>query len=549
MHHRHAIALTVGLTACGGDKDNSDLDDRTTDDTPAVEQAVDADGDGVPEADDCDDQDATVGAAEPERCNGWDDDCNGLTDAEDPGLTDGVERWVDADGDGWGSTETTVMCPGDPGNTSWEGDCDDTNINVYPDAREQCFNGVDDNCDGLPNDCTPQGRWTLGEGAVVEGPLGDTMSQGDLDGTGDVDVLVRDGEGLVHRWGAAGAEAWGGDQAEALAALTGAMAIGGLDDDAYADLILADPEAQQVYRFSGPLTALPALDTATVLTGSQGLALVVADLGADGGPVLLTGSPQDGGTDGIHGPGAIDACPPEAADLDGCWRVAAGDGATDELGGIVLVADLTGDGISDLVLGAPRADNRTGAAWLLAGPITGLRDLEDADAVVRGEGLRDGLGAAVAAPDMDGDGARELLVGVPGDRSSGEGAGAVFRFAAPTGTLRTPEATSTHTGERGRDAAGASLAVVPDISGTGQDGLLVGGPGADENTGLVWLLVGSGDGTTRLSEAPARWEGGVSDARAGAAVAGADVDRDGLGDMVLLVPGQGLFQVSGAVSW
>jgi hypothetical protein len=61
----------------------------------------------------------------------------------------GVEMFVDADNDGFGSMvlPKEQVCPGTPGFAAKAGDCNDYLAYVYPMAPERC-NGVDDNCNG-----------------------------------------------------------------------------------------------------------------------------------------------------------------------------------------------------------------------------------------------------------------------------------------------------------------------------------------------------------------------------------------------------------------
>lgn len=66
-----------------------------------------------------------IRVAEREVCDGFDNDNNGLIDD------------MDQDGDG------QTVC---------EGDCDDTNEDVYSGRLESCYDGVDNNCDGLIDD-------------------------------------------------------------------------------------------------------------------------------------------------------------------------------------------------------------------------------------------------------------------------------------------------------------------------------------------------------------------------------------------------------------
>ncbi|MEZ4238576.1 MAG: putative metal-binding motif-containing protein [Myxococcota bacterium] len=105
---------------------------------------ADDDGDGYSVADgDCNDGDPDVHPGAAERCNGVDDDCNGITPGDE----------ADDDGDGW------RVCGGD---------CDDTQGAVHPQHPEEC--------DGLDNDCDPS------TDEDVDGDLdGYTICTGDCD--------------------------------------------------------------------------------------------------------------------------------------------------------------------------------------------------------------------------------------------------------------------------------------------------------------------------------------------------------------------------------
>jgi hypothetical protein len=96
---------------------------------------TDLDGDGYDRFTwpiDCDDFDKYVNPSMPEKCNGKDDNCDGV-----------IDEGFDLDGDGY------YICDTPP-------DCNDLNKNVYPGAPEICGNFRDDNCDGKTDedDCT-----------------------------------------------------------------------------------------------------------------------------------------------------------------------------------------------------------------------------------------------------------------------------------------------------------------------------------------------------------------------------------------------------------
>ena len=103
------------LAACTPTPDNTDkVKDGAND-------SIDADGDGLTNGVDCDDEDASVGMA-----TGW---------------------FVDGDADGYGAGVSTAACTQPAGSVGLDGDCDDANGDVHPDATEAC-NGLDDDCDG-----------------------------------------------------------------------------------------------------------------------------------------------------------------------------------------------------------------------------------------------------------------------------------------------------------------------------------------------------------------------------------------------------------------
>jgi len=87
---------------------------------------------------DCDDSDAIVFPGALELCDGLDNDCDGIVDddncdgkdSDSDGTTSADEQ--DADADGW------LPC---------EGDCDDGDFAIHPEAEELC-DGVDNDCNG-----------------------------------------------------------------------------------------------------------------------------------------------------------------------------------------------------------------------------------------------------------------------------------------------------------------------------------------------------------------------------------------------------------------
>jgi len=138
--------VALVLLACGS-KDEGGGGGGGDDSNPPViddsAEPVDADDDGVTEAEDCDDDNPWVHPGAKEECNEIDDDCDNETDE---GVL--VTSYGDEDADGYGDDAAEEQgCWVPVGNATVGGDCDDHNDDVHPDADEVC-DDLDNDCDG-----------------------------------------------------------------------------------------------------------------------------------------------------------------------------------------------------------------------------------------------------------------------------------------------------------------------------------------------------------------------------------------------------------------
>lgn len=148
---------------CNGRDDNCDglTDDASASDTTLWYADYDLDGYGnlgntvlacnqpayyISDSTDCDDTDDDIYPSAAEVCDGEDNDCNGTID-DNPAF--GLTWYADVDEDGYGdSNNTLISCAVEPGYVDNSLDCNDAELDVHPDATEEC-NGIDTNCDGL----------------------------------------------------------------------------------------------------------------------------------------------------------------------------------------------------------------------------------------------------------------------------------------------------------------------------------------------------------------------------------------------------------------
>jgi hypothetical protein len=172
---------------CNGIDDDCDGDIDEDDATDASTWWADADGDGFGDPSvertaceqptgyaandfDCDDASGAINPDADERCNSYDDDCDGTTD--ELGAVDAPTWYEDADADGYGDAGSGMdACEAPSGWVADDTDCDDDDGAVNPAADEAC-NGIDDDCDGATD-----------EDSAIDAST--WYADGDADGYGD----------------------------------------------------------------------------------------------------------------------------------------------------------------------------------------------------------------------------------------------------------------------------------------------------------------------------------------------------------------------------
>jgi len=241
---------------------------------------------------------------------------------------------------------------------------------------------------------------------------------------------------------------------------------------------------------------------------------VLSDLDGDGVPELVVGAP-------LAAPGGQVSVLATEGTVH--WQVA---GAAGERFGhaVAVLGDVDGDGIEDVAVGAPLAANA-------AGQVRGRVDVlcgSDGSLLYSILGMlgNDELGFAVCAlGDVDGDGVDDLAVGAPG--ALGE-RGYVRGYSGVDGAFR-----FARFGQFSSERFGHSLTGMDDVDGDGVGDLVAGGPfvPASPFAGVVRAVSGSNGFVL--------WSAGgdaAGDAFGTAVAALDDVDADGSSDVLVGAP-------------
>ncbi len=237
-----------------------------------------------------------------------------------------------------------------------------------------------------------------------------------------------------------------------------------------------------------------------------------------------------------------------------------GTNVNDAVGSSVAVGDINGDGIPDLIIGAPGYNSNTGTVYVVFGTKRGFPDPLPLASLNGTNGFRiDGVAAgdytgwSVASGDVNGDGIGDVIIGAKGARSN---KGSIF---VVIGIRQTPWpstlALSTLVGSNGFRADGVVAnghvgwsVAAGDVNGDGYADVVIGAPHGNANTGNVYTVFGAASYSGALYTLDATVGSGLIDSLAtkgfqvnplgtddmlGIAVSTGDTNGDGYNDEVI----------------
>ncbi len=585
---------------CDGDIDD---DDDSLDTSTTTSWYSDADGDGygdsaestraceqpsgyVSDSSDCDDANDEIHPDADEVCDEVDNDCDGDIDGDDSALSTDETWYADDDGDGFGDPDQTqAACEQPSGYVSDSSDCDDSDADINPDARETWYDGIDADCDDADDyDADGDGYRAESSGGSDCDDSDENVNPSEAEVCDDVD---NDCSGDVDGDDAEDASTWYADR----------------DDDGYGDSTDSQQACEQPDGFVSDATDCDDAESAANPGESEicdeidndcdgdvddddssltEVSVWYIDYDGDGygsSSYSQIGCDQPTGyvdndadcddTDASLSPGEPEVCDEIDNDCDG--DIDDDDDNLDDTDASSWYFDYDGDGYGTenfaTVTACEQPENyadnaddcddseslvNPGKAEICSDGLDNNcddspgacvfdveNDLAYAEASLVGESTEDHAGYAVAsAGDFNEDGYWDILIGAPDDDDGGSNAGAAYVvYGGITGQTDLSAADVKFTGEVSTDYAGRALASAGDVDGDGHLDVIIGAHSEDTGgsyAGAAYVVLGPVSSDMDLSAADAKLIGESASDYAGSSVASAgDVNDDGYDDLII----------------
>jgi len=263
--------------------------------------------------------------------------------------------------------------------------------------------------------------------------------------------------------------------------------------------------------------------------GSFGWAVASGDFDADGFTDIAVGQPAWSGAKGrvhvFYGGDPMDT----VADEVMTWN-----NSGDQYGQSLATGNINGDAYDDLVIGIPGYLDYYGVVIVFTG--TAEADLTYLDSWA-GHQTFSNFGASVALADVTGDGLEDVIVGAPAQNTN-QDPGHAYVYDA---TSLSGNPIETWDGYENDDDFGSSVANAGDVDGNGLDDVIIGTGFYGTNSGLVGyarLFLSQPGG---MVEGPALGTGVAGDLYGYAVNTAGDLNDDGFDDFIVGAPYSGVY--------
>jgi hypothetical protein len=493
---------------------------------------------------DCDEAQVLINPGRPELCNGVDDDCSGEVDDK---PVDGVQFYVDEDGDGYGATDSgEAACAQPSGSVPEGGDCDDTDAAYHPGASEDCEQDLDFNCDGFVGEVdNDQDGYPACEdcddGEPTAFPGGEEVCD-DLNIDEDCNGLADDNDTVSNFWKTSwyrdeDGDGYGTDDGlseNRIKACDRPVGFVDNDEDCLDDSPVVNPGVREdcdngidddcdteVDVCDGWAITTAEASIEGEASDTLGGSISLVDTDGDGIDELMAShrrsvdGNQDGGVFLLDVPtsGQADTSSGYLLDLPGDYTQGGYHQAT---------GDLDADGIDDLVVGL--SSYRDGQIALVFGPVSSSFELSGSPALVlEGDSNLENIGVSLVVADFDGDGDQDL------------GSGANDEYYIWRGPIEAGQEPSTHVaGDSSSGSFGNNFGHAVDL-GEGQDALLLSAPNErnaqGDTVGAVYVFHVTA--APQTSDDAVILSGSDEDDRIGGRLATGDLDGDGYPELAV----------------